>query len=76
MGLRRDSNDIHDAYSDFEYEEDGEDLAHKREIRRMLEEKLERKRLKLELRDELDPEFNDDFDEELEDVFDWKDNRP
>ena len=42
MGLRRDSNDIHDAYSDFEYEEDGEDLAHKREIRRMLEEKLER----------------------------------
>ena len=43
-------------------EDDGETLEHKREVKRMLEARLERKRLKDEL---------EDFDGELEDDFDW-----
>lgn len=46
-------------YTDFDYEEDEESLNHKRQVRRMLEDKLEKKRLKAEI--------NDDF----EDEFDW-----
>jgi len=46
----------------FDDNDDGETLEHKREVKRMLEERLERKRLKDEL---------EDFDGELEDDFDW-----
>lgn len=57
----------HESEQDFfphhEHDNDDEkDLSHKREVRRMLEEQLERKRLKDEL---------EDFDGELEDDFDW-----
>jgi hypothetical protein len=43
-------------------EEDSEVVEHKREVKRMIEDKLERKRLKDEL---------EDFDGELDDEFDW-----
>ncbi len=43
-------------------EEDSEVVEHKREVKRMLDDKLERKRLKDEL---------EDFDGELDDEFDW-----
>jgi hypothetical protein len=42
--------------------EDSEALIHRREIRRKLDDKLERKQLKDEL---------EDFDGELENEFDW-----
>ncbi len=45
-------------------DEDSKALIHKREVKRLLEEKLERKRLKNEL---------EDFDGELEGEFDWND---
>lgn len=47
--------------------DDGETLEHKREVKRMLEERLEQKRLKNEL---------EDFDGELEGKFDWDDVEP
>lgn len=57
--------DDHNYGSDTHYEEqeheDIDDLVHRKRVRRMLEEKLERKRLKEELEDyegELDDEFN------------------
>ncbi len=43
-------------------DEDSDVTDHKREVKRMLEDKLERKRLKNEL---------EDFDGELEGEFDW-----
>ena len=46
----------------YEHEEDSATLQHRREVRRMLEDRLDRKRL----RDEIE-----DFDGELEDEFDW-----
>ncbi|WP_419418612.1 PA3496 family putative envelope integrity protein [Legionella sp. D16C41] len=47
-----------DAHSFSEYPiEEEEDLAHKKHVRKLLEEKLERKRLRENI-DELDGEFN------------------
>lgn len=63
MSLHEDYD--HQSLSDYnyeDYEENIEDLPKKKRIRRMLEEKLERKRLK--------DEFKDDFDE-LSGEFDW-----
>lgn len=61
MSLRREYDDHH-SFSEYSYEdeEDQDKLSHKRQVRKALEEKLERKRLKEEL-DELDGEF--DWDE-------------
>lgn len=57
---------LHEEYDDqsfSEYKYDDEiDTTHRKNVRRMLEEKLERKRLK--------DEFKDDFDE-LGGEFDW-----
>jgi len=50
--------------SDQNYDEDVENLEHKRQVRKIIEERLERKRLKEEFQDELE-----DFDED----FDWDD---
>lgn len=50
------------SFFDYQFEEDLESIAHKKNIKRLLEEKLERKRLK--------EEFKDDFDE-LSGDFDW-----
>lgn len=62
MSLNKDHDD-NQYYSDFNYGEDKEDLNHKKHVRRMLEDRLERKRLKHELEDELDEEFDwDDLD--------------
>ncbi|MDF1683323.1 MAG: hypothetical protein P1U36_01570 [Legionellaceae bacterium] len=47
---------------DDNHHDDAETLEHKREVKRMLEERLEQKRLKNEL---------EDFDGELEGDFDW-----
>lgn len=65
MGLRRDydENDEH-SFSEFYPEEEmnAEGLKHKKHIRKRLEDRLERKRLKAEF-DELDGEFDwEDFD--------------
>jgi len=61
MGLRKDYDDDSYAFSDFPIES-GEELSHRKQIRKKLEERLERKRLKEEL-DELDGEFDwDDLD--------------
>ncbi|WP_454783090.1 PA3496 family putative envelope integrity protein [Legionella sp. WA2022007384] len=60
MDLHEDYDD--QSFSDYNYDDDIESTAHRKNIRRMLEEKLERKRLK--------EEFKDDFDE-LSGDFDW-----
>ena len=49
-------------FTDIDHHEDAAVLAHKKHVRQMLEDRLERKRLKEEL---------EDFDGELEDKFDW-----
>ena len=61
MSLHRDYEDYH-SYSDFSFEEEEspERLNHRRQCRKKLEERLERKRLKQEF-DELDGDF--DWDE-------------
>ncbi len=61
MGLHRDRDD-NSFFSDFKYD-DADELDHKKNVRRLLEDRLERKRLKEELDDELEGEFNwDDFE--------------
>ena len=62
MSLHEDSDDY--AFSDYNYDDidDTEELDQKKRITRLLEERLERKRLK--------DEFKDDFDE-LSGEFDW-----
>ncbi len=62
MSLHEDSDDY--AFSDYNYDDidDTEELDQKKRIKRLLEERLERKRLK--------DEFKDDFDE-LSGEFDW-----
>lgn len=49
-------------FSDYKFDEDIDDLPKRKRIKRMLEDKLEHKRLK--------DEFKDDFDE-LGGEFDW-----
>lgn len=58
---------LHEGYdqqyfSDYNFDEEIEDLPKKKRVKRMLEDRLERKRLK--------DEFKDDFDE-LGGEFDW-----
>ncbi|PJD92617.1 MAG: hypothetical protein CK426_03220 [Legionella sp.] len=63
MSLHEDWDDY--SFSDKNYDEETEsveELDHKKKIKRLLEERLERKRLK--------DEFKDDFDE-LDGEFDW-----
>lgn len=64
MGLRKEHDEDDDSYSfsdlPIEEEEDESTRSRRRHVRRMLEEKLERKRLKEEF-DELDGDF--DWDE-------------
>ena len=59
MGLHRDLDESH-SFSDYPMEEKAEDISHKKKVRKLLEERLERKRVKAEF-DELDGEF--DWDE-------------
>lgn len=65
MSLYKDYND-NQSFPDFNCDEseDIEELNHKKQVRRMLEDRLERKRLKAELEDELEGEFHWD-DKEL-----------
>ena len=66
MGLHKDY-DYQDDYNlnDYNQEEDAERRHEKKRVRQMLEERLERKRLKEEIDD------IDDIDDLLEDQFDW-----
>lgn len=59
MALHEDYED--QLFSDYNYDDDT-DSGHRRQVRRMLEDRLERKRLR--------DEFRDDFDE-LSGEFDW-----
>lgn len=68
MGLHEDYDESQ-GYSDLNFDEqDGQyenidTPEHKRQLRRMIEDRLERKRLKEELQDELEGDFDwDDFD--------------
>lgn len=62
MSLHKDYDDSQ-SISDFSCDEDIDELDNKKRVRRMIEDRLERKRLKDELEDELDNEFNwDDLD--------------
>ncbi|TAL61788.1 MAG: hypothetical protein EPN84_07390 [Legionella sp.] len=61
MGLHKDPDDEH-LFNDFNFDDGVEDIDHKKKVRRLLEEKLEKKRLR--------EEFMDDFDE-LGGEFDW-----
>ena len=58
MALHEDYDD--QSFSDYKYDDDMD--AHRKNVRRLLEDRLERKRLK--------DEFKDDFDE-LSGDFDW-----
>ena len=64
MSLHEDSEDY--LFSKYNYDDESEDaneLDHKKKVKRLLEDRLERKRLK--------NEFKDDFDE-LSGEFDWE----
>ena len=59
---RHERHDYDDqSFSDYKYDDDG-DVDHRKQVKRILEDRLERKRLK--------DEFKDDFDE-LSGDFDW-----
>jgi hypothetical protein len=62
MSLHEDYDE--QSFSDYNYEDDINQNTHRRNIRRILEERLERKRLKEEFKDDLD-ELNDEFDWDL-----------
>lgn len=59
MGLHEEYEDL--SFTDHNYKEEIDDLPHKKRVKRMLEERLERKRLKQEMQDEFD-ELNGEFD--------------
>ena len=62
MSLHKDYND-NQSFPDFNCDEDVDELNHKKHVRRLLEDRLEKKRLKEELDDELEGEFHwDDRD--------------
>ena len=63
MGLHKDFDDGQ-FFSDLNFDEETEDLDNKKRVRRLLEERLDRKRLKEELDDELEGEFDWDNYEE------------
>ncbi len=60
MALHEEYDD--QSFSDYNYDDEIDDLPQKKRIKRMLEDRLERKRLR--------DEFKDDFDE-LSGDFDW-----
>jgi hypothetical protein len=60
MALHEDYDD--QSFSNFNYDDDAESGTHRKNVRRMLEDRLERKRLR--------EECQDDFDE-LSAEFDW-----
>ena len=63
MGRPREGEEHH-FFVDYRSEEKAEDLSKRKRIRRMLEDKLERKRFLAECKDEFD---------ELDGEFDWSD---
>lgn len=61
MSLHKNYDD-NQPFMEFNIQEDPAELSHKRHLRQMIEDKLERKRLKEEVEDELTGEFDwDDF---------------
>jgi hypothetical protein len=63
MGLHREDYE-ESSYYDYRSQENPEELVHKKKVKRLLEDRLERKRLKAECKDDLD---------ELDAEFDWND---
>lgn len=61
MGLHEEEYEDQ-SFSDYNYDDDIDDMTQKKRIKRMLEDRLEKKRLR--------DEFKDDFDE-LSGEFDW-----
>lgn len=59
MGLHKEYEEP--TFSDFNLDEEHDDIPHRKQIKRRLEERLERKRLKEEFQDDFD-EFTADFD--------------
>lgn len=57
MGLRKDYDENH-HYTDFNLDESEEELGHKKRVRKLLEDRLEKKRLKEELEDFENDEFD------------------
>lgn len=57
MSVRNHYDERH-SLPDLKYEDDPDTLKHKQRVRRMLEDRLERKRLREEMEDELDGEFD------------------
>ena len=49
------------SYSDYNYDDENGENNHKKKVKRMLEDRLERKRLKDECKDDFD-ELNGEFD--------------
>ncbi len=60
MALHEEFDD--QSFSDYNFDDDIDDMTQKKRVKRMLEDRLERKRLR--------DEFKDDFDE-LSGDFDW-----
>ena len=56
MSLQKDYDEKR-FFSDASYEEETENVSHKREVRKKIEDYLEQKRLKEELEDEFDADF-------------------
>ena len=59
MSLHEDYDDY--SPNEYNFDEDVEDIAHKKKVKRMLEDRLERKRLKEECKDDFD-EYDAEFD--------------
>ena len=57
MNVRNQYDEKHSQF-DVQYEDDKDTLKHKQRVRKMLEDRLERKRLREEIEDELDGEFD------------------
>jgi len=60
MALHEDIDDS--SFTEYNFDDEVDDLTHRKKVKRLLEDKLERKRLK--------EEFSDDFDE-INGEFDW-----
>ncbi len=60
MGLHHEEHGDH-SFSDYNLDDNVEDIAQKKKVKRLLDERLERKRLKEECKDDFD-EINGEFD--------------
>jgi hypothetical protein len=65
MSLNKDMDDI-PQFSDFNYENDKEELMYKKRVRELIEDRIEQRLLREDIEDELDDDFDwDDISREL-----------